>query len=46
MTRFLKVLFGFGMSSVYLMQAGACQITGHGFSILPNVPLSLGTLVT
>jgi len=44
MTRFFKVLFVTGLSSVYLMQA-PCTFTGNGFSILPNISgLSLGSI--
>jgi hypothetical protein len=35
MTRFFKVLFVTGLSSVYLMQA-PCTFAGHGFSVIPN----------
>jgi len=44
MTRFFKVLSLIGMSSV-LLSAGACQMAGHGFSLLPNIPLSIGNLL-
>jgi len=35
MTRFFKLLFVTGMTSVYLMQA-PCTFAQHGFSIIPN----------
>lgn len=37
MKRFMKILGIAGFSSVYVMQ-GACQFTGHGFSVIPTVP--------
>ena len=37
MSRLLKLLGFAGMSSVYLMQGGACDLGGNGISILPNI---------
>ena len=37
MSRLLKLLSFAGMSSVYLMQAGACNFDSNGISLLPNV---------
>jgi|GEM_PF-3087597 len=42
MTRFMKVLGIVGASSGYLYAAGACQMTGDGWSFLPYV----GTIFT
>lgn len=37
MTRFMKVLGIVGASSAYLFAAGACEMTGDGWSFLPYI---------